>query len=324
METRASYILVGAFVIALFGAAFAFVIFLARVQLERATDTYVVNFTGSVTGLEVGGAVRYRGVPVGSVASIRMNPDDISKIRVMLDIEQGTPIKEDTVASLGLQGITGVAFVTLSGGTQSSPPLKKMEGREYPEIRSTPSSLEKVLEGLPTLLERASDITERLSLIFDERNREAFAETLENLRKLTAVFADRSDGIGRIVGEATDTAAAMRRTADSVDQLAAKLNSRIEPLGDDASKTLTEAQKTLAELRKATQSFSGVAEKLDRVVDENRRPLHDFSANGLYELSQFVTEARVLVTNLNQLAQQIQRDPARFFFGDTQKGYEAK
>ena len=317
METRASYVLVGAFVIALVGAAFAFVIFLARVSLETDVTPYVINFTGSVQGLEVGSKVRYRGVPVGSVTAIKIDPKNIANVRVVAEVDEGTPIKEDTVASLALEGITGVASISLSGGTQESPILRRREGQDYPVIESKPSQLEKVLENLPLLLERATTIAERLSEMLDDNNRKSFTETLENLRKVTAVFADRSQGIDNVLKEATDMAASMRRTSEAAEKLANNLNRRIDPLGD-------QAQQSLTELRKASESFAQVAGKLDKMVDENRRPLSDFSSTGLYELSQFLTEARALVSNLNQLTGQIQRDPAKFFFGDAQKGYEAK
>jgi phospholipid/cholesterol/gamma-HCH transport system substrate-binding protein len=310
METRASYVLVGGFVLALVAATFAFVIFLARFNLESGTDTYMVNFTGSVSGLEVGSKVRLRGVPIGSVSSIRIDGRDISKIRVLLDIEHGTPIKEDMVASLALEGITGVASVGITGGTQDAQPLRKKEGEDYPEIPSRPSTLEKVLEDLPQIFERMGTISERLVAILSEENRASIAETLESVRKLTSTLAARSDSIDSMLTDANETAAAMRRTAATVEKAVDNINRRIDPLGD-------QAQRGIVDLRRASESFVQVADKLDKMVEENRRPISDFSSTGLYELSQFLVEARSLVSNLNELTLQIQRDPAKFFFGDT-------
>jgi phospholipid/cholesterol/gamma-HCH transport system substrate-binding protein len=317
METRASYVLVGGFVLALIAATFAFVIFLARFNLESGTDTYMVNFTGSVSGLEVGSKVRLRGVPIGSVGTIRISHRDISKIRVLLDIDHGTPIKEDMVASLALEGITGVASVSITGGTQDAPRLRKKDGEDYPEIPSRPSTLEKVLEDLPLILERVGTISDRLVAILSEENRASVAETLENVRKLTSTLAARTDTIDAMLTDANETAAAFRRTAATVEKAVDNINRRIDPLGD-------QAQHGIADLRRASESFVQVADKLDKLVEENRRPISDFSSTGLYELSQFLVEARSLVSNLNELTLQIQRDPAKFFFGDTKKGYEAK
>jgi phospholipid/cholesterol/gamma-HCH transport system substrate-binding protein len=98
METRASYILVGSFVLGLIGAAFVFVIWLAGARFEAAPTRYLVYFEGSVTGLAVASPVRYRGVPVGSVTDIRIDPENIARIRVTAEISAETPIKTDTEA----------------------------------------------------------------------------------------------------------------------------------------------------------------------------------------------------------------------------------
>ena len=86
METRASYVVVGTFVLALFAAAFGVVIFLTRANLEDAPRPYMSYFSGSVTGLQIGSAVRYRGVPVGTVTDIRIDPANVEQVRVVMAI----------------------------------------------------------------------------------------------------------------------------------------------------------------------------------------------------------------------------------------------
>ncbi len=317
METRASYVLVGAFVVLLTAVALGFVVFFARGQFQPTGKVYEVDFAGSVTGLEVGSRVRYRGVPVGTVTSIRLNPDDVAEIRVLATIEPDTPVKEDTVASLGLQGITGVAYLALNGGTQASPPLAAKPGQRYPVIRFRRSELETVLENLPKLSERAVALLDRLGEVLNAKNAQAIGDTLANVQQLTGTLAARSGDIDRLMTEASQTVAALHRTADSMDRMAKELGKEASPLG-------SEARRSLEEFRKAAKSMAETSDSIRDVIGENRRPLKDFSANGLYELSQFLTEARALVANFNALIQQIERDPARFFFGDTQKGYEPK
>ena len=95
----------------------------ASVPIDREVDPYQIAFAGSVTGLQQGSQVRYRGVPVGRVADIRIDPQRVEWVLVTIEVERGTPIRQDTVASLEMQGVTGIAFVQLQGGTQASPPL---------------------------------------------------------------------------------------------------------------------------------------------------------------------------------------------------------
>jgi phospholipid/cholesterol/gamma-HCH transport system substrate-binding protein len=317
METRASYVVVGTFVLALTAAAFGVVLFLTRTSFEDTPKPYMSYFTGSVTGLQVGSPVRYRGVPVGTVNDIRIDPTDVERVRVMMEIVQGTPIKTDTNSTLGLQGITGVAYIELTGGTRESKPLTAVGDAKVPVIPSKTSGIQQVLASAPELLERAVAITERLALILDDRNVKSISDTLENLSKLTGTLAGSSGQIEQVITDSQKTFAALREAADGIAEWTGGLNSKIGPIADGA-------QDVVIDVQKAVRGFSRVAGQLELVVDENRDSIRDFSSGGLYELSQFIAEGRVLISALTRLSAQIERDPARFFFGDNQKGFEAK
>jgi phospholipid/cholesterol/gamma-HCH transport system substrate-binding protein len=324
METRASYVLVGTFVLALFAAAFGFVLFMARSGFTEAPNVYRIYFGGSVTGLQIGSAVRYRGVPVGSVTDIRIDPENVERVRVDTEIAAGTPVKEDTVATLGLQGVTGVAYIQLSGGSREAATLTAPDRRSVPVIRSQASGIETVLQRAPELLERAVVISERLTELVDDRNIRAVGETLENIRSLTGNLASKGGDIDRAVADSRETFAALRAASESIARLADDMQRRVGPIADGTQGAITDLQGTMADARRTASDFARIAETLNKVIEENRMPFRDFSSNGLYELSQFIAEARVLVSTLTRLSGQIERDPARFFFGDTQKGFEAK
>ena len=324
METRASYVLVGTFVLTLFAAALGFVLFVTRSGFVETPNVYRIHFKGSVTGLQVGSAVRYRGVPVGTVSDIRIDPENVERVRVDTEIAAGTPIKQDTVATLGLQGVTGVAYIQLSGGSRDAPALVATDRRTVPVIRSEASGIETVLQRAPELLERAIIISDRLTQLVDERNLRAVGETLENIRALSANLASKGSDIDRAVADSRETFAALRSASENIAALAGDLQKRIGPIADGTQGAVTDLQATMTDARRAVSEFAQVADTLNKIVDENRLPLRDFSANGLYELSQFIAEARVLVAVFTRLSNQIERDPARFFFGDTQKGFEAK
>ena len=324
METRASYILVGSFVLVLAAAALAFILWLSKADFEDAPDNYVVYFTGSVTGLAVGSPVRFRGVPVGTVIDIRIDRENVERIKVTLEAARGTPIKEDTVATLRVLGITGVAYVLLVGGTQDSPALKPLPDQDVAVIQSRPSGLEQVLESAPALFERAVALVDRLNLLVDNRNIGAIAETLDNFRKLSETLASRAKQLDGLLEEGTQTMTALRGASDNFNAISEILRGRAGPLSDNADRTMKDVRRALVDVRSAANSISTFADELDTLVEENRRPLRDFSSGGLYELSLFIAEARVLVSGLTRLSAQIERDPARFFFGDTQKGFEAR
>ena len=234
-----------------------------------------------------------------------------------MEIVRATPIKTDTVATLGLQGLTGVAYIELTGGTRESAPLEPVGKEKVAVIKSRASGIEQVLTKAPELLERAVAITERLALILDDRNLKSISDTLTNMSSLTGTLAGRTGEINQVLADSQKTFAALRAAAENIAALTGGLNEKIVPIADSAADVMVD-------VRKAIDGFGKVAVQLEGIVKENRVPLRDFSSGGLYELSQFIAEARVLISSLTRLSSQIERDPARFFFGDTQKGFEAK
>lgn len=342
METRASYLIVGGFVIALIAALFIFVIWLGRIQVVREYTTYRTYFSGSVTGLQASSAVRYRGVPVGSVTRIRIDPDNVEQIEVTMEIDRQAPIKEDTVASLESQGLTGVGYVLLSRGTQAAPPLRPKPGHKFAIIQSQPSELQRLFTGAPELIDRVNVLVAKATLLFSEHNENAIADTLDNVRTLTGVLASKSDEIGFTIDQAAAAAKEFRQATVSLDALTNSLRGDAQQLTKEASTTLAsadtflddadarvnevakEAIPAVAQLHNAADSFNRLANDLDGLVKENRRPLNDFSNEGLYEFTQFLVEARRMVEAITRLANRIEADPARFFFGNQQQGVPAR
>src|SRR5882724_13232200 len=104
METRGHYIVVGGFVITLLFGILVAVIWLTHAQFQREGKIYDIYFSGSVSGLNDGAAVRYKGVAIGRVLGIRLDPENVERIRVRIEVDTRTPIKQDAVASLETQG----------------------------------------------------------------------------------------------------------------------------------------------------------------------------------------------------------------------------
>jgi phospholipid/cholesterol/gamma-HCH transport system substrate-binding protein len=322
METRASYVAVGAFVLALIAGFVGFVLWIGKFQVEQQYARYNIRFAGSVTGLQAEGTVRYRGIPVGRVTDIRIDPDNIELVRVTIEVNRETPVRVDTVASLELQGITGVSYVLLTGGLQNSPPLAQTMEEPYPIIKSVPSKLEQLFQGAPDLIIAANRLVDRVTLLFDDKNVQAIAEVLDNVRNVTGTLGQERESIHALLTNGAAAADQIRTMSAEVEGLAHDLRGSVGKLSDRTDKTVADLEKTSTELRKTAQSFTGVANQVSAMLKENRGPIRDFSSNGLYELSQMITEARQLVASLTRITSQIERDPARFFFGDRRQGFE--
>ena len=324
METRASYLLVGAFaLIAMAGFTIA-VVWMAGVNLREVSARYDIYFRGSVSGLKEGNAVRYRGIPVGIVTSMEINPENVEEVRVTIEIPEKTPVKADTIAALEYQGITGVAYVELSGGTHQAPLLEAKAGQSRPVIPSKASQLQELFDTAPELVTRVTALVDRLSLLLKPENQENVSRILDSLQNVTGVLAEHSGEIGGTLKDARAAAKEAELTLREIGGLARTLQKLAVNLDEEFSGVGPEAKEALTEVRKTATEFKRAAVVLAELIDRNKEPVNTFAASGLYELTQLLAETRVLVGAMTRISSQIERDPARFLFGKSQPGLEVK
>lgn len=325
METKASYVAVGTFVLALMVGLAVFVIWLARVSFEEVSDRYLIYFRGAVTGLQEGSPVRYRGIPVGQVVDIRIDPNNVEQVQVLIEVQHGTPIVQGSIAALELQGITGGAFVQIRGGVQGAPLITAERGQPYPVIPSEPSTLAAVIETAPQLLERASIALESLNTFLTPANQQAVSEILANTQALTRTLSEESgqiagavrqlDGlIANVDGLVTDLRGTTSRVGDRLDATLGTV--------DEATTRITrDFTSTAGEVRGLARSFSVTARQLNALLEETRRPIQDFAGTGLYELTLAISELRTLAQNLSRVAERLERGGgANLFFSPTGQG----
>ncbi len=312
METRASNIAVGAFVLVLVVCAIGFVFWVGKFSERVVTVSHYVRFTGSVAGLDVGSNVLFGGIPIGHVTSIKVDPQETSKARVDIAVDATVPIKADSEAILEMQGITGGVLVEVSRGSSGSDRLKPGA-----EIQSGYSAFEKLLNGAPELIGKGNALLDRASAFLSPENSAAVAHVLVNIDKLTSMLAADSARFDAIIDQGSDTLKQVGAMSQEFQKLAAELRT-------NTGKLSSEANNTLAQLRVMSGDFSQTARTLDTVLNDNRAPIRDFTSTGLYELTQMITEVRLLAQTLNRISVEIERDPARFLFGDRQKGFQAQ
>ncbi|MBL6954444.1 MAG: MCE family protein [Alphaproteobacteria bacterium] len=328
METRANHVIIGAFVLAVVFGLFGFVLWLAKIEIDQEFAYYRVIFDEAVSGLSIGGDVRYSGIPVGTVTTIEIAPDDPSRVRVTLEVARGTPVRADTVAKLELQGITGVAFVQLSGGTSEAGAPKPGPKGEPPSLRSERSAIQAFFAGAPELINRAVILIDAVTKLVDPDNRAAFSHILANVDDLSGRLARRGPELEQMLGD-------LQQIAGRSNELMGRLNGLI----DSADATLSVARgtlsttddlidgdvrQTLTALRTASQQFQVVGKDLQTLVADNRQGLTAFSNDGLLELTRFLEEARVLIAAVSRLVEDLESDPAQFLFGDQQGGFKAE
>src|SRR6202045_4026461 len=171
METRAHFVAVVAFVLAVILLAFVTVLWLRRSQFSEQAKRYYIFFRGSVAGLNKGSQVQYSGIPVGRVIDIRVDPDDVEKIQVTVEIDTSiVDIKTDARAFLDANLLNGVATVQIRGGTKDAKELEPEPKHRYPVIAAGQSELEQLRAKLPELLGALKEVAANRNAVLEQRN----------------------------------------------------------------------------------------------------------------------------------------------------------
>lgn len=324
METRAHHVLIGAFVIATLLAGFGFVMWLSMGGFGRDTARYAIRFEGAVTGLSVASDVRYNGIKVGEVTELRLDPDDPSKVLALIEVTKETPIHTDSVASLEYLGVTGVAYVQITGGSPDAPLLRLAADEAVPLIPSRPSGVQELVAGVPDLLMRATQLVENLNTLVRPENREAIAAILQNTEVVTGALADRQPELDVAVTNlqqmSADLAVAaqqLRAVSDRLLPMAARMETSMAGL----DRAVDEVPPVLEEVRQAAASYGELGRELEGLLAANRGAVTTFSQQGLEQFTALLRQSRDLVSSLDRLVERIESNPQRFLFGRSAPEY---
>ena len=297
MEAKVNFAVVGAFVIALGAALIGGVLWLSSGRYYGQSYATYQTYMPEVSGLNLNAPVKYRGVDVGSVRRIVLDPSNVEEVQLTLAIAAGTPVKEDTVAILTTQGLTGIAFVDLTAGTKDSPLLQTKPGEEYPVIQSGPSLLARLDNAVTTLLAGLTRATENFNALLNEDNRRAIAKTLSDLEVLSRTLAARSPAIDASLA---DTARTMKNTAQFTAELP-RLLERVERSAD--------------RFDRMADSIARAGQSGAQTFDSTRADLQQFTSEGLPEVRELVAELRELTSTLTRVSGEIERNPSMLLRG---------
>jgi len=293
-----NYALVGAFVLLLGAVLIGGVLWIASGgSFQKKVDLYLAIEEESVAGLSLNAPVKYNGVEVGKVNDIRLDPADPERVRLTFAIERGTPIKVDTVAVLKTQGLTGIAYVELDGGSKDSPPLQATAQEPYPVIRTKPSlsaRLENVLTSVLAKLDRTSG---NIDALLSNENRAALKSALADIASVARTIAARNSVIDAGIVNAA-------RTADNSARATAQLGPVIDRIGraaDSVDKMGNDVSLAGASAAKAVSAVGSDAQR--------------FAADTLPEVQRLLGELNDLSNSLRRLSEQTARDPAGLLRG---------
>lgn len=300
MEDRAHALAAGLFAI-LLGAAALLSIWWFSGDREVVNEYELVS-TGNITGLNPQAQVRFRGVSAGKVTSIRIDPADPRNILVRVDIRTDIPVTRGTRATLGYQGVTGLAFVQLTDRGDDPTPLTAGESR-LPRIVLEAGVIDQITETAIQTLERFMAISDRISAFFDGDNVARFKAALTNLESATA-------GIDRTFDEAPATLAAARAmfTPENIERLSSMLANL-----DAAS---SEVAPVATELRQLISRFEGV---LDTVDDMARATGDSILDDTLPQLNSLLSDLGDTTQRLGRLLEELEASPQMLLTGRSER-----
>ncbi len=297
MENKAKYTTVGLFVLTFSVAMVAFVLWLARYDVDEITAReYRIYSTNSVAGLNKNSIIQYKGLNIGTVKDIRVNPKNLEEIEIILKITQPQLIKVDSFAIIESQGVTGNKLIEISGGSQDSEILEQNKELNYTKIPLKKSFLDKItssagnitsnvetllkrielllndknIKNIENILSNSSDSTKNLNILLNKANKlveTSLPKTLNNIDKMT-------NSIDDVVKKD------ITNVAKEVDTLAKNFNSISSDIkiiiNEDVRFLLEDLRKTA----KSSQNIDEVLNKLENTIEKIDSTIEDFNENG--------------------------------------------
>ncbi|EJN03850.1 MlaD family protein [Phyllobacterium sp. YR531] len=316
METKANYVLVGIFTLAVCVLAFGFVYWIARYGDKTETATLEIRILGSVTGLAEGSQVLFNGIKVGTIRRLSIDDKNPDAVIAQAEVNATTPITRSTQATLGFAGLTGQAFIELKGGKLYEPMLLEEAAKEdqIARIDADPSVVNNLLQKAQTILERVDGAVGSIESFITEV-KGPLVDTVNNTKQFTDALAKNSDVIEKfsrsaedvqvVVSEAREMMAKLNNASTRVDGVLAKLDKQ---LSDEDGSVVREARQTL-------QSYRSVADNLNARLGPITDNLNRFSGQGLRDVQSLVNESRQSVQRIERAITDLEKNPQRVIFG---------
>ncbi len=279
--------------------------------LQKKYNFYLAIVQESVAGLNLNAPVKYNGVDVGKVKKIQLDPENPERVMLVFAIERGTPVKVDTIAVLKTQGLTGIAYVELDGGTKNAAPLLAIGDNQYPIIQTKPSLSTRLENVLTTVLAKLDSTSSNIDSLLSQENRAAFKSALNDLAAVSKTFAARKDLIDASI---VNVARTTNNTAQATKELSPIL-AKVGPLIDALTVTTSHIKQSALAIEKAGNEAAVASNSAGKTVELAGANFERFSTETLPEVQRLLGELNELSASLKRLSEQTERDPASLLRG---------
>ena len=315
MDSKGYHFFIGLFVIFGFIGIFATGVWLSRQDSTEKTIPYEIHFEESVSGLNIGSWVSYRGIRIGSVSYLGIKPDNPQLVLVRISVQDDHQLRQGDVASLKFSGITGASYINIEGAAPGSNVIPSSDA-DPAVIPSQKSEFEQLVQGVPELISQSTILVQRFANILNQDNQQQLQSILNNINNISTSFVEQNDNISEMFATIQDAAtefkalsASLNQTTTKVDSLVTRLNGTV----DGVNVLITEdADNLIKEWQLTAKSLKSMADSANDILAANQDSLQQFSQEGLNEFVHFLQEARLLVAGLSRVVDRIESSGARF------------
>jgi len=309
MENRVSYILVGLFVFILGFSTVGAILWLGKYAQNENYNYYNIVTTQSVSGLNSKAPVKLRGVSVGEVNDIYINSDNSEEVIVFIKVKEDTPIKEDTYALINLQGITGLSYIELEGGTHGSK-LLKTDDKNYGTIRTEDSIIERVDKTFTTIGGKTERMLDKTDDVMSRKNLKNFEKILENLatatitlNKTLEMMHSKDAQIDEVLEKGKELGIAVIKSADEVRNMAKNIG--------------ITSHETLISMQEASATTSRVMSALDDKLKEGKLDIDVIVRENLLPFQNDLNDLRSLIVETKEFVGELRDSPSDILYKET-------
>ncbi len=303
METKANYVLIGAFTLITGLALLAFGLWAAKYSSDRTWQEYRVVFREAVTGLTVGSPVQYNGIAVGSIIELNLVPDDPRQVVAKIRLNSTTPVKTDTRAKLAITSLTGPSIIQLSGGTPQSPELKGKNGN-LPEIIASPSPIARLLNNSNDLMTSINVLLHNANSMFSAENVEHLSNTLAHLEQTTGAIADQRGDIKVVMQQLMQVS---KQASAALEQTTVLMRNANGLLNEQGKQAFGSAEQAMKSLEQSTATINTLL--------ANNKDSVNSGMQGLNELAPAVRELRETLGSLRAISRRLEANPSGYLLG---------
>lgn len=308
MNNKVNYTLVGLSVLVGFFLIFGFGYWLLKPTDDEQTKNYLIYFDESVLGLNIDAPVKYRGISVGKVKRLRINPKNSEEVEVLITILKTTPIKESTVAKLTAQGITGLSYINLSLGQNNAPPLKAKDGELYPVIKAVPSFFENFEKSLGSVSSKFSKTLTKTNKLLDDEN-----------QKQIAIILKHSASVAKKVDMALDekTIKHLQVSIQRLDEITTKMDNLVPQIDKFLDNSVAWEDKISGSFKSIMNSYLGIRSSMDeikRAVASGEFNFKDITAEVMPTLNNSLLEMQDVMVKITSILDKYESSPRSMIF----------